>query len=105
MTGVLHFAVDVVHQHLSGHRPAGTESTYYFGLHSAYALGQVAFAALAILVVRSGSDVMSKIPGQVISLAAVAGWFVICLKFIEYMPPRINIVIVACLLVGAAATA
>jgi hypothetical protein len=105
LTGVLHFVVDVVHQHYSGQRPAGTETTYYFGLHSAYALGQVVFAALAILIIRSGSDLLSKVPGQVISFIAVAGWFAICFKFSEYIPPRINLGIVTALLIGAVITA
>lgn len=103
-SGVMHFAVDVVHQYLRGARAAGTETTYYFGMHSAFALGQVAFGILAILLVNSGSDLLSRLPGQVLGFAVAAGWLAICLAYIEYIPPRVNVAIFIALLAGAAAT-
>lgn len=40
LSGVLHFFVDVVSQHYRGKRLPGLETTYYYGMHTAYALGQ-----------------------------------------------------------------
>lgn len=103
-TGVLHFIIDVISQYVRGVRAPSPETTLYYGLHSAYSLGQVVFGLLAILVVHSGSRLMSQPVGLALGFIALAGWFVICLLFVEYTPPKINLAIVAALLVAAVAT-
>jgi hypothetical protein len=103
--GTLHFCIDVVSQYLRGKRIPGPEATLYYGLNSAYALGQVLFALLALLLIRSGAGLMSQRLGQGLSFVAVAGWLAICFAFIEYPEPKISLAIVLVLLVGAAATA
>jgi hypothetical protein len=50
--GTLHFFIDVVSQYWRGKRVPGPEATLYYGLNSAYALGQILFAILALLVIR-----------------------------------------------------
>lgn len=46
--GTAHFLIDVVSQHFRGlHRPGPTTDLYY-GLHSAYGLGQAAFGAMGL---------------------------------------------------------
>lgn len=104
VSGVLHFLVDVVAHHFHHQRAAGPETAMYNGLHSAYALGQVVFGLIAILIIRSGSDLMSRQIGQAIGFFAVAGWLAISLKFIEYTPPKFNISVVLALLIAAAFT-
>lgn len=104
-TGGAHFLVDVVLHHFAGRQEPGLVATYYYGLHSAYSLGQVLFALAAIMVIRSESDLMSRAPGQVLSFSAVAGWFAVCLLFMDYTPPWVNLAIVFALLVAAAITA
>ncbi|MFD4637716.1 hypothetical protein ACFWN2_10405 [Lentzea sp. NPDC058436] len=104
LSAVLHFFVDVLQQYWRGERPPGAESTYYYGLHTAYSLGQVAFAVLALIVIGTGSDFLSGFLGQLLSIALVAAWFVLCLVFFEYFPPKLHLMIVSVLLVAAAVT-
>jgi hypothetical protein len=98
-SGVLHFFADVVSQYISGKRPAGLETTYYYGLHTAYALGQVLFGVLGIIVVRQASSLLRQWPMRVLCFSSFAGWAVICVQFIEYWQPMMNIGIYGVLLV------
>src|SRR5271167_347086 len=66
--GALHFAIDVVSQYVRGTRVPGTEATLYYGLDTAYALGQVLLALLALLAIRKGLDVMGQWPGVTLGL-------------------------------------
>jgi hypothetical protein len=102
VSALLHFYIDVVQQHIRGQRPPGTEATLYNGLHSAYSLGQVLFASIALVLIWRGSDFMSQRLGQGLDLAAVAGWLAICFLFIEYTPPRIHMFLVLGLLIAVA---
>lgn len=98
----LHFFIDVVSQHLRGKRVPGVETTLYYGLHSAYALGQALFAIVALLLIRRGVPFFDEWPGWVLGFAAAAAWMTICLAFIEYREPRIVIGIFTALLLAAA---
>jgi hypothetical protein len=102
--GVLHFCIDVVSQYWRGKRAPGPEATLYYGLNSAYALGQVLFALLALLVIRQGVAFFDEWSGLTLGLAAAAAWLVIGLVFLEYREPRIVVAIFAALLIGAAVT-
>ena len=101
ITGTLHFFIDVVSQHLRGKRVPGLETTLYYGLNSAYALGQVVFALCALLMVRSGAEILWQWPGLLLTFAAAAAWFAICHYFIEYREPKIMLAIFTVLLVAA----
>ncbi|WP_369059562.1 hypothetical protein ABOZ73_18455 [Caulobacter sp. 73W] len=100
--GVLHFQIEVVLPHLDERMAQGPQSDLYYGLHSAYALGQAAFGLAAVLIVRSGSDLLARRPGQAVGLAAVAGWLAFAAIFIDYVQPRIHMIVVLVLLIGAA---
>lgn len=102
--GTLHFIADVLSQYFRGLRKPGYETTLYYGLHSAYALGQVVFAIVALLLIRSGSTFMESPAGMAISFTAVLGWLAIALLFIEYTPPKMFIGLVLALLVAATLT-
>ena len=102
LSGVLHFVIDVAAQYLRRQRPPGNEATFYYGLHSAYSLGQVTFALLALLVLRSGSGLLGEPAGQALGLNAVAGWLAVAFLFSDYVPPRVNMAIVLALLIAAA---
>lgn len=104
LTGVLHFFVDVVAHHFRHQQGTDPETTMYYGLHSAYSLGQIVLGLLAILIIHSGSNLMNRPLGQALGLFAGAGWLAISLKFIAYAPPKFNIVVVLMLLVAAAFT-
>lgn len=98
----MHFHIDVVSQYLRGARPPGPATSKYYGMNAAYSLGQMIFAALAISIIRSDSDYLSRRGGQSFSIASVAAWLAFCFVFIEYTPPKINLAIVLALLIGAA---
>jgi hypothetical protein len=102
ITGTLHFLIDVLSQYLRGKRVPGAETTLYYGLNSAYALGQILFALSALLVIRSGSDIMRQWPGLLLACGAVLAWFAICHFFLEYREPKIMLSIFSILLVATA---
>ncbi len=49
--GVMHFLVDVVAQYARGKRVPGPATTLYYGLNTAYALSQVLFGLMALLII------------------------------------------------------
>ena len=101
VSGALHDVIDVVAQHLRGQRRGDGDAMVYYGLHTAYSLGQVAFALLALLALRTGSDLFERPAGLILGVIAVAGWLAISTAFSGYTPPRINAAIVLALLIGA----
>ena len=86
--GTAHFLIDVVSQHFRGlHRPGPTTDLYY-GLHSAYGLGQAAFGAMGLYVASRAAPMMHELPLLMLALLAGLGWLGICFLFIEYTQPR-----------------
>jgi len=104
LSGILHFGIDVTSQYLRGKRAPGRETTLYYGLNTAYALGQVVFALLALLVVRNGGVFMGQWSGLTLGLVAAVGWLIIGFVFLEYREPRIIMAVFVALLVGVAVT-
>jgi hypothetical protein len=104
IVGTLHFAIDVVSQYLRHVRPPGPETTLYFGLNTAYALGQVLFSILALLVVRQGVDVLGHWPGVTLCLAATLCWLAFGFVFLQYWEPRVMIAVFGVLVIAAAVT-
>ncbi len=101
LTGVLHFAVDVVSQHLRGKHPPGLETTLYYGLHSAFALGQVALGLLGVLLAWRAPQAFEQVPVLAISLAAGLGWLAISVLFMAYWEPKLNVGIFCALALAA----
>lgn len=99
--GVMHFIIDVVSHHLRGKRIPGPETTLYYGINSAYALGQVLFGLSGLLLIRKAPDVANQWPMVALSLAAAVGWMAICLLFFEYKEPRVGVVIFAVMILAA----
>ena len=98
LTGTLHFCIDVLSQYLQGKRAASVETTLYYGLNTAYALGQILLAVGALLCISSGSMMMQQWPGLLLGFGAAAAWFAICVVFLEYREPRILLAIFVTLL-------
>lgn len=98
LSGVLHFVVDVVSHHYRGKRLPGLETTYYYGMHTAYALGQVLFGLLGIWIIRQAPAVFDPWPAKAICVAALLGWTIFGFKFIEYWEPKMNMGIFGVLL-------
>jgi hypothetical protein len=78
------------------------DTTLYFGLHSAYTLGQLLFAVVALLLIRNGVPFFGEWPGLILGFTAAAAWLAICVAFISYREPRIVVGLFAILLAGAA---
>lgn len=104
LTGILHFAVDVVSQHLRGKRAPGLETTLYYGLNSAFSLGQVAFGLLGLFLAWRAMDLLSEKPVLILALAAGSGWLAVTFLFMEYWEPKVNVAIFCALIVAALAT-
>ena len=102
--GVLHFGVDVMSQYVRGKRLPGPATTLYYGLNTSYALGQVAFAAMAFFALRHGLTAVGSWGGLLIGLGAAAGWLAVSFLFIEYPQPRFAAGVFVLLLVVAAAS-
>ncbi|WP_434379697.1 hypothetical protein [Melittangium boletus] len=103
-TGVMHFVVDVVSQHLRGKHVPGPETTLYYGLHSAFALGQFVFGLLGLWLAWRSLDLFKEVPIVAVSLVAAAGWLAIAVFFMTYWEPRFNVAVFGVLLVAAALT-
>lgn len=100
LTGTLHFIVDVVAQYLRGARTPGPETTLYYGLNSAFSLGQVAFGLLGLFLAWRAMNILNETPVAVLSVVAAFGWLAITFLFMEYWEPKLNVGIF-CLLIVA----
>jgi hypothetical protein len=103
--GVLHFAVDVLSQYLRGKRLPGPETTLFFGLNTAFALGQVLFGVFGLVVARQAFDVLSEWPAILLSVAAALCWLAFTFVFLEYWEPKFAATTFAVLVIAAALTA
>jgi hypothetical protein len=104
LSGALHFAIDVVSQYLRGKREPSLETTLYYGLNSAFSLGQVAFGLFGIFLAWKAMSLLSETPVLILSVAAALGWLAITFMFMEYWEPRLNVGIFLALLVAAFVT-
>ncbi|SDR05349.1 hypothetical protein [Pseudoxanthomonas sp. CF125] len=100
LSGTLHFVVDVVSQHLRGKRTPGLETTLYYGLNSAFSLGQVVFGLLGLFLAWRHIDILSQAPVLGLSLVAGIGWLALTFLFMGYWEPKLN-VSVYCILILA----
>ncbi|MEO9337155.1 hypothetical protein ABFT80_06930 [Mesorhizobium sp. SB112] len=100
-TGVAHFLVDVVSQYLRGKRPPNVETTLYYGLNSAFALGQVLFGLICLWIAWRQPRFLGEPPVVALCLAAAAGWLAITFAFMGYWEPKLNAGLFAALLIAA----
>ncbi|PZU50023.1 MAG: hypothetical protein DI568_04805 [Sphingomonas sp.] len=98
---ITHFAIDVVSQHMRGVHPPGPERTLYYGLHSAFSLGQFAFGLMGLFVATRAVQLFAEPTLLVLALLAGLGWLAIIFLFMPYWQPRVMVGIY-CLLVVAA---
>lgn len=102
--GTMHFLADVVSQYLRGKRLPGLETTLYYGLNSAFSLGQVAFGLLGLLVAWRAMSLFSETPMLILTVAAAFGWLAITFLFMEYWEPKFVAGIFCALVVAAFVT-
>lgn len=88
LSGLLHFSVDVVSQYLRGTRTPGPEATLYYGLNTAFALGQVVFGLLGLYLAWRAMSVLAETPVLLLSVAAALGWLAITFLFMDYHEPK-----------------
>lgn len=91
LSGTLHFLVDVVSHAVRGKHPPGPETTLYYGLNSAFSLGQVAFGVLGLFLAWRAMDLVTEPPVLVLTLLAGLGWWAITFVFMGYWEPKVNV--------------
>jgi len=91
LSGTLHFLVDVVSHALRGKHPPGPETTLYYGLNTAFSLGQVAFGLLGLFLARRAMDLAAAPPVLILALAAGLGWWAVTFLFMGYWEPKLNV--------------
>jgi hypothetical protein len=104
LAGILHFTIDVVSQYLRGKRVPGPETTLFYGMNTAYALGQVLFGLFGLLVAGYSLTLLDQWPARALAFTAAACWLTFSFAFLEYREPRLISSIFAALLIGAALT-
>jgi len=104
LTGTLHFAIDVVSQHFRGKHVPGPETTLYYGLHSAFALGQVLFGLMCLWATRRQPDLLRDPAVALLATAGAAAWLTLTFSAMEYREPKLNAgIFIALLLIAIAA--
>lgn len=96
-SGAMHFLADVVAQYMRGQRAPSAETTLYYGLNSAFSLGQVTFGLFGLWLAWHAMDTLLHPAVRALSLVAAAGWFVIAVTSIEYWQPKVNTAILCAL--------
>ena len=100
-TGVMHFAIDVVSQYARGKRVAGAETTLYYGLNSAYALGQVLFGLICLWAAWRERGLLREPVVVLLACAGAAAWLALTFTAMDYWEPKLNAGIFIALLIGA----
>jgi hypothetical protein len=103
-SGTMHFIVDVLSQYLRGKRIPSPETTLYYGLNTAYALGQVLFGVLALLVARRAFANVSQLPVMALAFVAALAWLGFGFAFFEYWEPRASAAFFGLLVIAATVT-
>lgn len=67
------------------------ETTLYYGLNSAFSLGQVAFGLLGLFLAWRAMNLLSETPALILSIAAGLGWLAMTFLFMKYWEPKLNI--------------
>ena len=101
LSGTLHFAIDVVSQYVRGKRAPSVETTLYYGLNSAFSLGQVAFGLLGLCIAWRAMYLFNETPVLILSAFVGVGWLAITFLFMEYLEPKFAVGIFCLLIVAA----
>ncbi len=102
--GTMHLAIDVVSQYLRGKRAPGPETTLYYGLNTAFAVGQIVFGIAALIVARRAIELLDTWPMVALSLFAALAWLGFAFAFLEYKEPRFIVATYGVLVLAAAVT-
>lgn len=101
LSGTLHFFVDVVSHVIRGKHPPGPQATLYYGLHSAFSLGQIVFGLLGLWLAWRAGSLLTEAPVRLLTVIAGLAWLSITFLFMEYWEPKVNVGIFCALAVVA----
>jgi len=101
LSGALHFVIDVVSQAVRGKHPPGPETTLYYGLNTAFSLGQVAFGLLGLFLAWRAMHLVTEPAVLILTLATGLGWWGITFLFMGYWEPKLNVGIFCALALAA----
>lgn len=101
LTGSLHFAIDVVSQYWRGKHAPGPQTTLYYGLHSAFALGQVLFGLMCLWAARRQPDLLRDPAVILLAMIGAAAWLTLTFATMQYWEPKMNAAIFMTLLAAA----
>jgi hypothetical protein len=87
--GTMHLIIDVISGYVRGKRPAGPETTLFYGMHTAYGLGQMFVGLLGLIVARHATQVFEQWPALAFGIGAATAWLVFAFIFIEYWEPKL----------------
>lgn len=91
LSGVLHFLIDVVSHAVRGKHPPGPATAMYYGLNTAFSLGQVVFGLLGLFLAWRALPLVTQTPVMALTLLAGLGWWAITFLFMTYWEPKLNV--------------
>ncbi|WP_141499840.1 hypothetical protein [Paenibacillus luteus] len=62
ISGVMIFIIDVLSQYVRGKRAPSTETTYYYGMNTAFALGEILVGLFGLILVLQAPKLMDQWP-------------------------------------------
>jgi hypothetical protein len=87
--GTMHLIIDVISGYLRGKRPPGPETTLFYGMHTAYGLGQMLVGLLGLIVARNTMQLFAQRPALAFGIGAAAAWLIFGFLFIEFWEPKV----------------
>jgi hypothetical protein len=103
--GTMHLVIDVVSGYLRGRRPAGPETKLFYGMHTAYGLGQMLVGLLGLIVARNAIEVFGQWPALAFGIGAAAAWLIFGFIFIEFWEPKVIAALFLALAIASAVVA
>lgn len=101
ISGVMIFIVDVLSQYVRGTRSPGMETTYYYGMTTAFALGEILFGLFGLILLLHAPKLMTQWPAVTLTLAAAVLWLAFSIKFLPYKEPKIVSAVFGLLVIAA----
>jgi hypothetical protein len=87
--GTMHLIIDVISGCLRGKRPLGPETTLFYGMHTAYGLGQMFVGLLGLIVARNAMQIFGQWPALAFGILAATAWLIFGFIFIEFWEPKV----------------
>lgn len=102
VTGLMHFIIDVISQYVRGIRVPSTETTFYYGMNTAFSLGQIILGVFGLVLAQKAPQLLNQWPAVILTVTAAVGWLAISFIFLPYKEPKFISAISALLVIAAA---